>query len=76
MRQPAVLGLLLFSLCLVGGPRLADAADADHFRALNLVRLSKTIPLPDLTLTDLSGQQVSLKSLQGKVLLLNFWATW
>ncbi len=31
---------------------------------------------PDFTLTDLNGKTVSLKSLQGKVVLLNFWATW
>ncbi len=31
---------------------------------------------PEFTLEDLSGQQVSLTDLQGKVVLLNFWATW
>lgn len=31
---------------------------------------------PDFTLTDLSGRKVSLSALQGKVTLLNFWATW
>ena len=30
----------------------------------------------DFTLTDLHGQPWSLKSLQGKVVLVNFWATW
>ncbi|MGA8432998.1 MAG: TlpA disulfide reductase family protein [Candidatus Sulfotelmatobacter sp.] len=30
----------------------------------------------DFTLTDLHGQAWSLKSLQGKVVLVNFWATW
>ncbi len=30
----------------------------------------------DFTLEDLKGQQVSLKSLRGKVVLLNFWASW
>jgi peroxiredoxin len=30
----------------------------------------------DLTLTDLSGNSWTLKSLKGKVVLLNFWATW
>lgn len=31
---------------------------------------------PDFTLNDLSGHQVQLSSLKGKVVLLNFWATW
>lgn len=31
---------------------------------------------PDFTLKDLNGYQVSLSSFKGKVVLLNFWATW
>jgi len=31
---------------------------------------------PDFTLKDLSGKPVALSSLRGKVVLLNFWATW
>jgi peroxiredoxin len=30
----------------------------------------------DFTLTDLEGKSWTLKSLQGKVVLVNFWATW
>jgi len=31
---------------------------------------------PDFTLTDLSGDEVSLNDLRGQPVLLNFWATW
>ena len=31
---------------------------------------------PDFTLTDLSGKSISLADYRGKVLFLNFWATW
>lgn len=31
---------------------------------------------PDFTLNDLAGRPVQLSSLKGKVVLLNFWATW
>jgi cytochrome c biogenesis protein CcmG/thiol:disulfide interchange protein DsbE len=33
-------------------------------------------PAPDFTLSDASGRPVQLSSLKGKVVLLNFWATW
>jgi thiol-disulfide isomerase/thioredoxin len=32
--------------------------------------------MPGLALTDLGGQKVDLRSLQGRVVLVNFWATW
>ena len=32
--------------------------------------------LPDLTLQTLDGRSVSLRDLQGKALVVNFWATW
>jgi thiol-disulfide isomerase/thioredoxin len=33
-------------------------------------------PAPDFTLRDLDGTPVTLSELQGKVVLVNFWATW
>ncbi|MBI3650570.1 MAG: TlpA family protein disulfide reductase [Acidobacteria bacterium] len=33
-------------------------------------------PLPKLTLTDLNGKSVKPESLNGKVYVLDFWATW
>jgi peroxiredoxin len=32
--------------------------------------------VPSFSLPDLSGRNVSLKSLEGKTVLINFWATW
>ena len=31
---------------------------------------------PDFTLTNIAGQQVSLSQYRGKIVVLNFWATW
>jgi len=33
-------------------------------------------PAPDFTVTSLDGKTISLDSLKGKVIILNFWATW
>ncbi len=33
-------------------------------------------PAPDITLKDLDGKDVSLAQFRGKVVLVNFWATW
>ena len=33
-------------------------------------------PAPDITLTDMNGKPVRLHDYKGKIVLLNFWATW
>lgn len=46
----------------------------------NMSRIADTgmlaIPAFDFTLMDLNGQTVSLSSLRGKIVVLDFWATW
>jgi len=37
---------------------------------------SKNAPAPDFVLKDLQGKEVKLADYKGKVLALNFWATW
>ncbi len=43
---------------------------------MGLIPISEKPDAPDLTLSDMGGRKVSLSSLKGKVVLLNFWATW
>jgi thiol-disulfide isomerase/thioredoxin len=51
-------------------------AAGDLFERLSVERPEKTIRAPDFSLEDLSGRRLSLKDLRGKVVFLNFWATW
>ncbi len=37
---------------------------------------AEAVPAPDFSLKDLQGNSLSLSSYKGKVLVLNFWATW
>ncbi len=43
---------------------------------LELVKPKNDIAAPDFTLADPGGRRVSLKDFHGKVVFLNFWATW
>src|SRR5919109_585871 len=63
----AALGLLL----------LGEAAIAakDLFEAMGLAKLPEKAA-PDFTLPNVDEQQVSLRQYRGKVVFLNFWATW
>ena len=65
--HPTKLGLtlLVLSLLTIGGCGQAVPA-----------KLEAGDPAPEFSLNDLSGQRVSLKDYRGKLLLLNFWATY
>ena len=53
----------LSSVALLGALLLGGAATAGE-------------PAPDFSLRDINGKEVSLSSQKGKVVLVNFWATW
>lgn len=71
---------------LMGISRLFVAAlyVAMELSAVTTAQTPTRTPVPDLlhksapefTRTDLSGRKIDLKSYRGKVVLLNFWATW
>jgi thiol-disulfide isomerase/thioredoxin len=45
-------------------------------RAVSTHQENKPTPSPDFTLKDLEDHDVSLSQFKGKVVLVNFWATW
>lgn len=49
-------------------------AVTDTYDAIN--RLNPGNPAPDFTMTDINGQEVSLSDFRGKVVYLDFWASW
>jgi thiol-disulfide isomerase/thioredoxin len=61
-----------------GAPAAARASDPDAFTTervtLRFFRDPK--PAPAFTVMDLDGREISPASLRGKVVIVNFWATW
>jgi cytochrome oxidase Cu insertion factor (SCO1/SenC/PrrC family) len=75
--QNTPLGLWLgMALCLAVGVVRAQADDAAHFQAMQLVYLAEAVEAPSISLTNVDGKAVSLQSFRGKIVLLNFWTTW
>lgn len=48
----------------------------DYFKRLAIERPKNVIQAPNFTLEDLSGKPLSIKDFRGKIVFLNFWATW
>jgi cytochrome c biogenesis protein CcmG/thiol:disulfide interchange protein DsbE len=71
----ARVGSLLASALLGALLQVAAAADQPGVRA-PLQSAKERKPAPNFVLQDSSGKTVQLKDYRGKVLLLDFWATW
>lgn len=48
----------------------------DYFKKLAIEKPERELLTPHFELEDLSGKRIALKGLKGKVVFLNFWATW
>ena len=71
--------LVLYTALILGAnPALAGEIDWEAAHAAGLQKLVPTepTPVPDTIFTDPEGNEHSLADWRGKVVLLNFWATW
>ncbi len=50
---------------------------SDHYMdSLSIVRFNEKVKAPNFTLKDINGEEVKLEDYRGKIVFLNFWATW
>jgi thiol-disulfide isomerase/thioredoxin len=68
--------LLLFSFVLYADPMDLPANVQDSFRKAGLTLLREKRQIRDFTLKTIDGKSLTLSQLKGKVVFLNFWATW
>ncbi|MEE9147837.1 MAG: redoxin domain-containing protein [Candidatus Tectomicrobia bacterium] len=64
----ALLGFMGFSSLMAAAP--------DYMAALGIQRFDGDRDALDFTLATVDGKKIRLRDLKGKVVLLNFWATW
>ncbi|WP_428609691.1 TlpA family protein disulfide reductase [Sedimenticola sp.] len=71
----AGLGLFLL-LAVAGGLLLSGHASSSPQRFHQLERMTGNVPAPEMSLPTLDGVLHRLGDYQGRVVVLNFWATW
>jgi thiol-disulfide isomerase/thioredoxin len=72
-----LLGFLAAASCSKGSaPRSGEEAAAPAADAPVLQLMKEPQDVPPFTLSDLDGKSVAFADLRGKVVLVNFWATW
>ena len=74
MMRFTIAGTVVFLMVVMVGIGGAAPLDILPVAGPNVVKLGE--PAPNFQLRDMNGQLVTLSDLRGKVVLLNFWATW
>lgn len=73
MRKAGTQGLLIIALCALA----AGGGFAVYRHLAQPTVIDQTLSLaPEITLNDLTGQPRKLSEWRGKLVLVNFWATW
>lgn len=79
MRVATLVALLLSAVACSNaaeGKASVAAQEPVPGAGVKVVLSDKPLPLPTFTLTDLDGKTIDQQAWKGKVVILNFWATW
>lgn len=69
-------GLLIAGVLVLGLSGAEASKHGDPYKALDLIRPEKKMQAPAFTVPGMNGGKVSLADHKGKVVFLNYWATW
>ena len=69
-------GMFVFLLVILLLWKIPGASAQTQFAEAGVEKFRVPVEAPDFTLTEVGGGKISLKELRGKIILLNFFATW
>ena len=70
------LAMFVFLLAILLLSRIPSASAQTQFAEAGVEKFRVPVEAPDFTLKELGGEKISLKELRGKIILLNFFASW
>jgi cytochrome oxidase Cu insertion factor (SCO1/SenC/PrrC family) len=75
MKRIMILLIVLGTWPILGSGEIVNAGE-DLMAAAGVTKFKEGISAPTFTIEDVAGRMVKLENFRGKVVLLNFWATW
>ncbi len=77
MRLASNIAKILFIFAVLSVVAIPVFSETDeYFQKLGIQKPSKEIEAVDFTVVSLNGNEINLMDFKGKVIFLNFWATW
>jgi len=70
------LAMFVFLLAILLLSRIPSASSQTQFSEAGVEEFRVAVEAPDFTLREVDGGKISLKELRGKIILLNFFASW
>jgi peroxiredoxin len=74
--RPRIIGVVVATVMILAASESSRAEVTELLQKLNLTAYSRSIIPPEFKGRMADGREASLASQRGKVVLLNFWATW
>jgi peroxiredoxin len=68
--------LSLILILFLNLPLLVEGGEDELFSKIRITPIKGDKKTPDFSLKDLNDKRVGLKQFKGKIIFLNFWATW
>lgn len=72
----SIVGILVSILSVQSLFLLRASAEEDLFETLQIGRFEQPVEVPNFTLPVVGGEKANLTDYSGKLIFLNFWATW
>jgi len=76
MGQKTFFRYLLITFILLSLLSSTKGEEDDLFSKIGVLQIKEKKNAPNFRLEDLKGRKIELKNFRGKVIFLNFWATW
>jgi len=70
------LAVVVFGLVFLLLWKIPGTSAQTQFAAIGVEKFRVPVEAPDFTLREVGGGKISLKELRGKIILLNFFASW